>query len=673
MDRHRHSLSLAALLLGVKLIGGCAQGALDEGSRVETVAFDRAVTYEPTPCWFEAPSGRQVSCGQLAVPEDWTAQYSGQIHLPLVVFKAESGARQEPVVFLNGGPGAKSSIETDEEIAGWIWFLRYEHWTHDRDFIVLAQRGTNWSDSNLWCPPLSYADYFAVAAEAPNREADWQLNVDRAAKSCRERLVAEGHNVAAYNSTQSAMDVAALRIAMRVPTWSVYGVSYGSRFALTLMRNHPEGIRSVILDSVYPPISTSPDGDPTVFHDVLISFFKSCAADALCSSNFPDLENSFASVIERLRDDPVKLTLTNKDKPRPLHVELNHIFFLQLVRNFLSDYQSIEHLPDFVYEFRDSQSGAAHLEYLANGASERIAYGAYLATTCNDHPDSTRPPREFDVDPTPPLLKDWIVAGLDSRMCQTWPSSRAQPNNHAAVVSDIPVLIMAGAFDPITPVAYAHQTAATLSRAHVFVFPGMSHGVIGGDACATKIVAAFLAAPESRPEVACPDPARRLDFSPSVNARALRLLKDGDRPAAEQLLQQVYQAQSSTLAPHHPNIALTATNLGLVYMMQGRLEETERLLKRALAIHFDATGPQSPETAVSSLLLALNYHLQGRDSEAETLFRRARRIVGDLPAASHHEMTSALRDYVDLLRTLRQFDAANELERRMAPASGGKI
>jgi hypothetical protein len=405
----------------------------------------------------------------------------------------------------------------------------------------------------------------------------------------------------------------------------------------------------------------------------LISFFKSCAADALCSSNFPDLENSFASVIERLRDDPLELTLTSKDRPGPLRVELNHIFFLQLVRNFLSDFQSIEYLPDFVYEFRDTQSGPTHLEYLADEASESIVHGAYLATICNDHPDSTRWPHRNDIDPEPALLRDWIVAGFDSRMCQAWPSHRVRPNNHAAVVSDIPVLIMAGAFDPITPVTYAHQTAATLGRAHVFVFPGMSHGVIGGDACATTIVAAFLAAPEIRPDVPCPDPARRLDFSPSVNARALRLLKDGDRPAAEQLLHQVYQAQTSTLAPDHPNLALTATNLGLVYMMQGRLEETVRLLKRALAIHFNATGPQSPETAISSLLLAVSYHLQGRDSEAETLFRRAHRIVRDLPAASRTEMASALRDYVDLLRTLRQFDAANELERRMVPANGGKI
>ena len=130
------------------------------------------------------------------------------------------------------------------------------------DFIVLAQRGTNWSDSNLTCPPLSYPEIYAVTAAAPGEPTDWRQNIDRATAACWRRLAAQGHDLAAYTSEQSAMDVAALRIALRIPAWSVYGVSYGTRFALTLMRDHPEGIKSVILDSVYPPVRTDPDGDP---------------------------------------------------------------------------------------------------------------------------------------------------------------------------------------------------------------------------------------------------------------------------------------------------------------------------------------------------------------------------------------------------------------------------
>jgi hypothetical protein len=149
MDGHQSSGSLAALLLGLGLLGGCSADALDAGGRSKTAAFGRPVEYEAVSCWFEAPSEREVSCGWLAVPEDWAAENSRAIHLPVVVFRAASGgARQEPVLFLNGGPGARSRIESEQEIASWLGFLSHEFWTRERDFIVLAQRGTNWSDSN---------------------------------------------------------------------------------------------------------------------------------------------------------------------------------------------------------------------------------------------------------------------------------------------------------------------------------------------------------------------------------------------------------------------------------------------------------------------------------------------------------------------------------------------
>jgi tetratricopeptide (TPR) repeat protein len=220
---------------------------------------------------------------------------------------------------------------------------------------------------------------------------------------------------------------------------------------------------------------------------------------------------------------------------------------------------------------------------------------------------------------------------------------------------------------PLTPVTHADLAAATLTRAHVFVFPAASHGVIGSDPCASKIVAAFLAAPEVRPDVGCPDPAQRPDFSPSLNARALRLLRDGDRAAAAELLHQVKKDQADKLESDHPNIAMTANNLALVHLVEGRHEQAELLLEKAAAIHLKATGPGSVQTAISSLLLALSYQAQGRDSEAETRFQRTRRIERDLPARSRFALVIALQDYADLLRSLRQFDAAGELQTRMAP------
>jgi len=63
-------------------------------------------------------------------------------------------------------------------------------------------------------------------------------------------------DLSAYNSTESAADFVDLRKALGIAAWNVYGTSYGSYLAQTLVRDHPEGIRSVVLDSVLPTTYT---------------------------------------------------------------------------------------------------------------------------------------------------------------------------------------------------------------------------------------------------------------------------------------------------------------------------------------------------------------------------------------------------------------------------------
>ena len=99
------------------------------------------------------PPHREIDCGELTVPENWSKPESKLIHLPVVIFRA-TAAPAEPIVFLNGGPGARSRIHTADEIRSWLGLLSTQGWTYRRDFIVLTQRGTNWTDSNLSCPAL---------------------------------------------------------------------------------------------------------------------------------------------------------------------------------------------------------------------------------------------------------------------------------------------------------------------------------------------------------------------------------------------------------------------------------------------------------------------------------------------------------------------------------------
>src|SRR5690606_39073830 len=97
-------------------------------------------------------------------------------------------------------------------------------------------RGTGYSQPFLGC----YGD----------EEAEDNLAY---ARLCHADLTAQGIRLNAYTSAENAADIADLRVALGYEQVNLYGISYGTRLALTIMRDHPQGIRSVVLDSVYPP------------------------------------------------------------------------------------------------------------------------------------------------------------------------------------------------------------------------------------------------------------------------------------------------------------------------------------------------------------------------------------------------------------------------------------
>ena len=95
-----------------------------------------------------------------------------------------------------------------------------------------------------------------------------------AGQACHDRLVQHGVDLSAYNSAATAADIEDLRVVLGYSKWNLYGGSYGSRIALTVMRDFPQGVRSVILDSAIPPLTVQ-----LVYHKLQ------------CQSTFRNLRN----------------------------------------------------------------------------------------------------------------------------------------------------------------------------------------------------------------------------------------------------------------------------------------------------------------------------------------------------------------------------------------------
>src|SRR5215213_4068184 len=226
----------------------------------------------------------------------------------------------DPVVHLGGGPGY-GQLSAAESWAGVFAALRQE-----RDIVLFDQRGTRLS-SPLRCeaysldlaidPPLMEAESAPVATPTPPAypaelsDPDALLQTARErygpiAEACVEQIMETGVDLSQYNSIASANDTVALVKALGYDDYNLYGVSYGTRLALEVMRNHPEsGLRSVVLDSTYPPEIKTYEQLSISTHEVAIQLFADCERDRECNAAYPDLKMRFIAVLARLRTEPV--------------------------------------------------------------------------------------------------------------------------------------------------------------------------------------------------------------------------------------------------------------------------------------------------------------------------------------------------------------------------------
>ena len=320
-----------------------------------------------------------------------------------------------------------------------------------------------------------------------------------------QRHRAAGRKLGAFNTIQSATDIEALRQVLKLDDIILYGLSYGTRLALTVMKLYPEHIESTILDSVYPPKVDAVWHDPVAFNAVLERLFDACLQHKDCATAYPDLRGRLVRGLEKLSEEPVIVEISNMQGFEPLHVQVDHRTYLSVLRGEMYHIARLPNLATLI-------SGVAQGEYwrlkqhIENSAYGHFpgsyTMGANLAVGCNDDAGITRgEPVEVDS-PLNPYLRDYVTWYDDYAFCDFWPSD-PKTQNRDTVISDVPSLILAGGLDPATTVEHAEVAARTLSNSYLFVFPAYGHVQLRSNRCAWEIFFAFLDDPTVRPDPAC--------------------------------------------------------------------------------------------------------------------------------------------------------------------------
>ncbi len=461
--------------------------------------------FQEAPCPFGTQAGSPLGaarCGSLTVPADYEDPSAGTFELAVAVFPA-SGERTSdvPVVYLDGGPGGKA-LEGLEVSGG--AFL--EPLNESRDVVIFDQRGVGFSQPAYDCPETRELTRELISQALPIAEEN-ERYLD-ALQTCRGRLVVEGIDLSLVNSAANAADIDRLRIALGHEQWDIYGVSYGTRLAQNVMRDFPDGVRRVVLDSAYPLevdlFASIPASSDRAFRLLL----DSCAADIACSKHYPDLENTLTQAFDRLSASPAPGDASFSLDGDVVDTLITGERLASLMFEAFYQTDVIPWLPEIITEAAQGNVEPANLmlsNSLINDAF--ISIGMHYSTRCQDEaPFTTEEALSASVEAHPLFarLQDhertFAADVLDS--CAVWDVPPSPPVENEPVRSDIPTLVLAGEFDPITPPSLGAAVAANLSNATFIEFPAVGHGVLNEGECGASIVASFLDGDDA-PDVSC--------------------------------------------------------------------------------------------------------------------------------------------------------------------------
>lgn len=466
--------------------------------------------FVPGECELPLPDGQEagnVSCGRLIAREDRALHNGRTVSLAVVILRATGESRQpDPFVFLTGGPGGWA-------LDGYLASLTPSFAApiqSARDIVIFDQRGTGRSRPAFNCPEvLPLRDSFTELL-GPEQEAARDL---RNARACYDRLIVAGEHPEAYSSAAGARDIAELMTALGYERFNLYGLSYGTRVALTTLRDVPnQRIRSVVLDSALPLQVHLVGGTAgAAVERSLRLLFADCAANPACAGSYPELEQTTFELVDRLNAEPV--TVHPKDPAgQPFEVIVTGHRMVRLLGLGMQSNDLIPFLPLFVDSVANDNNALLTAALGQLGAPELFSPGLAYAVLCNEEtPFNTPEVIAMENQGVHPVIARALSADPRGTQC-AWQSPPVDPIENEPVSSDVPTLVLAGQYDTSTPPAWGQLAAETLSHSRYVEFRGFGHVVLGQQvaptgppSCAMQVIAAFVDQPDRPPDTSCVD------------------------------------------------------------------------------------------------------------------------------------------------------------------------
>ena len=269
---------------------------------LSSAARAQAAQPQAGPFRYTSGDGQEVDAerGFFEVSEDRRIPGSRRIRLGYVRFASTAKNPGPPIVYLAGGPGGSGVRNAMGPRFPIFMALR-----EVADVIAFDQRGTGLSASipdraaTTPYPAMTHAGVTAWYREEMQKAwIDWSR---------------AGIAMTGYNTEQNADDIEDLRRHLGVEKVNLWGISYGTHLALSVLKQHPNSIGRVALASL--------EGqDQTIKRPAHIDMFLDrvdhlMGADPAVRAAIPNMPALMRRVHERLEADPATLTFAGENGP----------------------------------------------------------------------------------------------------------------------------------------------------------------------------------------------------------------------------------------------------------------------------------------------------------------------------------------------------------------------
>jgi len=444
-------------------------------------------------------------CGILSRPLDPADAIAGTIEVGFQFYPHTdlSAPPLETIVATEGGPGY-STTGTRHSYIKLFHPLMEQH-----DLLLMDDRGTG----------ISRVVDCHLLQNEPNPRPE-------GIAACGAQM---GKAAYLYGGALAADDLAAILDVLAINRVDLYGDSYGTYFSQIFASRHPDKLRALVLDSAFPVVGLSP-WYPEIAPTIRDAFRLACERSRTCRALPGDSPHRIEALGTQLRQNPFSgRALDGDGKLQDVTANPSSLAYL-MFSNALTLVVYRE-LDAAARAFLEQQDRLPLLRLLAEnqvsgqsgGNDVGLSYyssAIYLSASCTDYPqiyDMKAPVADrvaqmqraladkqradpgvyapFTVDEFNAVPLDVSVLG----MCLNWPPAPASidpghPIAPGAAYPNLPVLVLSGDFDPLTPWPQGQAAAKLFPNARYVLVENSTHvlALSDEDNCGSEIVRNFM-------------------------------------------------------------------------------------------------------------------------------------------------------------------------------------